>query len=231
MLACCAQDALAQVGIRRARSCGGWIEARVKVGIASAASEAWLTDYVSGFPPGPGLPLFFFELGAPLGLSELNAHQVAAVHMDDSGADLPAHLARRIHQRWHIGSILRSATAGGREHEYEDDGHGLVHGSPFRFRRHAAPELRELTSKRRIRAARPARCDKIPHQRAMNRAAWGNRPRSPLPPTPRALKRPFPLFHPSLRFLALHLRLEALRHFPLSGDFFAARPNACAQAR
>src|SRR2546421_10754654 len=48
MLACCAQDALAQVGIRRARSCGRWIEARVKVGIASAASEAWLTDYLSG---------------------------------------------------------------------------------------------------------------------------------------------------------------------------------------
>src|SRR5256885_14726782 len=48
MLACCAQDALAQVGIRRARSCGRWIEARVKVGIASTASEAWLTDYLSG---------------------------------------------------------------------------------------------------------------------------------------------------------------------------------------
>src|SRR5213078_3944063 len=158
--------------------------------------EALTLGALLGFPPGPGLPLFFFELGAPLGLSELNAHQVAAVHMDDSGADLPAHLARRIHQRWHIGSILRSATAGGREHEYEDDGHGLVHGSPFRFRRHAAPELRELTSKRRIRAARLARCDKIPHQRAMNRAAWGDRPRSPLPPPPRALKRPFPLFHP-----------------------------------
>src|SRR5690349_6374540 len=40
----------------------------------------------------------------------------------------------------------------------------LFMAPPFRLRRRAAPELRELISKRRIRAARPARCDKIPHQ-------------------------------------------------------------------
>src|SRR2546429_2821579 len=61
-----------------------------------------------GFPPGPGLPLFFFELGAPLGLSELNAHQVAAVHMDDSGTDLPAHLARRRSEERRVGKECRS---------------------------------------------------------------------------------------------------------------------------
>src|SRR3989475_12063749 len=46
--------------------------------------EALARGALLGFPAGPGLPLFFFELGAPLGLSELNAHQVAAVHMDRS---------------------------------------------------------------------------------------------------------------------------------------------------
>src|SRR2546427_9504853 len=61
--------------------------------------------------------------------------------------------------------------------------------------------------------------------------AGNDRPRSPLPPTPRALKRPFPLFHPSLRLLALHFRLEALRHFPLLRDFLAALPHPASEAR
>src|SRR5687768_14156493 len=85
-----------------------------------------------GLPLGPGLPFCFGDLGAALGLSDLTAHQVAAVVNDRSAAVLLAHLARRIHRR-HVGSILRFATAAGREHEDEDDGHVLVHGSPFTF--------------------------------------------------------------------------------------------------
>src|SRR5207247_6880031 len=61
--------------------------------------EALACGALLGFPPGPGLPLFFFALGAPLGLTDLCAPPVAAVHMDGSGADLPAHLARRIPRR------------------------------------------------------------------------------------------------------------------------------------
>src|SRR5437773_1007107 len=68
---------------------------------------------------------------AALALSDLTAHQVAAVGIDGSAAVLLAHLARRIHRR--VGSILRLATAAGREHEEEDDGYVLVHGSPFRL--------------------------------------------------------------------------------------------------
>src|SRR5258708_18292118 len=67
--------------------------------------------------------------------------------------------------------------------------------------------------------------------KADKKMAGNNRPRSPLPPTPRALKRPFPLFHPSLRLLALHFRLEALRHFPLFRDFLASPPPAGGHAR
>src|SRR5919109_780975 len=89
-----------------------------------------------GFPPGPGLPLFFRDLGAALGLSDLTAHQVAAVGDNRSAAVLLAYLARRIHRR-RVGSILRFATAAGREHEEEDDGYVLIHGSPFRFGRRA----------------------------------------------------------------------------------------------
>src|SRR5260221_9081105 len=54
---------------------------------------------------------------------------------------------------------------------------------------------------------------------------------SPLLPTPRPLQRPLPLAHPSLRFLALHLRLEALRYFPLLRDFLAALPHPPRKAR
>ena len=79
--------------------------------------------------------------------------------IDRSAAVLLAHLARRIHRRRR--PYCDVATAASREHEEEDDGYVLVHGSPFRFGRRAAPELRELTSKRRIRAARSARCDTI----------------------------------------------------------------------
>src|SRR6267143_977913 len=132
--------------------------------------EALALGALLGFPPGPGLPLFFCDLGTALGPSDLTAHQVAAVGIDGSAAVLLAHLARRIHRR-PVGSILRFATAAGREYEEEDDGYVLVHGSPFRFGRRAAPELREFTSKRRIRAARPARCDTIPTSAATPRAS------------------------------------------------------------
>src|SRR6267154_4738947 len=45
-----------------------------------------------------------------------------------------------------------------------------------------------------------------------------NRPHSPLSPTPRPLERALPLSHPPLGLLALHLRLEALRDFPLRSE-------------
>src|SRR5580765_2247936 len=61
--------------------------------------EALKRGALLGFPPGPGLPLFFCDPGAALGLSDLTAHQVAAVVNDRSGAILLAHLARRIHRR------------------------------------------------------------------------------------------------------------------------------------
>src|SRR2546425_488698 len=70
-----------------------------------------------------------------------------------------------------------------------------------------------------------------PQSKADKEMAGNNRPRSPLSPTPRALKRPFPLFHPSLRLLALHFRLEALRDFPLLRDFLAALPHPGSEAR
>src|SRR5256885_10452020 len=54
---------------------------------------------------------------------------------------------------------------------------------------------------------------------------------SPLPPTPRPLERALPLFHPPLRLLALHPRLEPLRDFPLLRDFLAARPHSGGQSR
>src|SRR5882672_1642679 len=56
-------------------------------------------------------------------------------------------------------------------------------------------------------------------------------PALPLLPTPRPLERTLPLFHPPHRLFALHLRLEALRDFPLFRDFLAARPHATGQAR
>src|SRR2546422_4948667 len=50
--------------------------------------EALARGALLGFPPGPGLPLFFRDLGAALGLSDLTAHQVAAVGIDGSAAVL-----------------------------------------------------------------------------------------------------------------------------------------------
>src|ERR1043165_1632619 len=99
-----------------------------------------------GLPAGLGLAFFFRGQGATLARAELTAQQVAtAVGLDLFRAVLLVYLALRIHRRRHRGSILRSAAAG-REHEdeAEDDGHVLVHGSPFRFPRRAAPELFEL---------------------------------------------------------------------------------------
>ena len=114
--------------------------------------EALARGALLGFLSGPGLPLFFRDLGAALGLGDLTAHQVAAAGIDRPAAVLLAHPARRIHRR-REGSFLRSAAAARREHEEEGYGYVLVHGSPFKS-----------TSKRRIRAARPARCDTIPTQ-------------------------------------------------------------------
>jgi len=85
--------------------------------------------------------------------------------------DLPAHLARRIHRRWHIAPSCDLLLQGAASTRTRTTVMFLVHGSPFRFRRRAAPELRELTSKRRIRAARPARCDKNPASAAMPRCS------------------------------------------------------------
>src|SRR5207248_10542807 len=93
--------------------------------------EALALGALLGFPPGPGLPLFLRDPGAALGLGNLTAHQVA-VGIDGFGALLLAHLASRIHRR-QIGSILRCAAAASRDHEKEDDGYVLVHGSPFRL--------------------------------------------------------------------------------------------------
>ncbi len=91
--------------------------------------EALALGALLGFPPGPGLPLFFGHPGAALGLSDLTASQVAAVGIERSAAVLLAHLARRIHRR-RVGCILRPAAAAGREHEEEeDDAYVLIHGS------------------------------------------------------------------------------------------------------
>src|SRR5712691_11041152 len=54
---------------------------------------------------------------------------------------------------------------------------------------------------------------------------------SSLLPAPGAFQRPPPFSRPLLGLLALHLRLEALRDFPLSRDFLAALPHAGGQAR
>src|SRR5205085_2888862 len=96
--------------------------------------EALARGALLGFPPGPGLPLLFRDLGAAFGLGDLAAHQVAAVVNDRVKAVLLAHLARRIHRR-RVACILRFGTgiAAGREHEEEDGGYVLVHGSPFRL--------------------------------------------------------------------------------------------------
>src|SRR5690606_12310965 len=46
--------------------------------------EALARGALLGFPPGPGLPLFFRDLGAALGLSDLTAQQVTAVGIERS---------------------------------------------------------------------------------------------------------------------------------------------------
>ncbi|HZF19813.1 MAG TPA: hypothetical protein VE008_08920, partial [Burkholderiales bacterium] len=62
--------------------------------------EALARGALLGFLPGPSLPLLFRDPGAAIGLSFVAAQQVAAVGgIDLSDADLPAHLARRIHRR------------------------------------------------------------------------------------------------------------------------------------
>ena len=81
--------------------------------------EALARGALLGFLPGLGLPLFLRDPGAALPLSDLTAQQVGAIGIDLSAAVLLAHLARRIHRR-RRGSILRFATAAGREHEEED---------------------------------------------------------------------------------------------------------------
>src|SRR5258708_17376475 len=53
----------------------------------------------------------------------------------------------------------------------------------------------------------------------------------PCPPPFPLSPPPPPLSHPPLGFLALHLRLEALRYFPLLRDFLAALPHAGSEAR
>src|SRR5882762_11532199 len=55
-------------------------------------------------------------------------------------------------------------------------------------------------------------------------------PPLPLLPSPRPLERTLPLLDPLLRFLALHLRLEAFRDSPLFRDFLAALPHSGGQA-
>jgi hypothetical protein len=114
--------------------------------LGALALEALALGALRGFLPGLGLPLSFRGHAAALALADVTAQQVAtAVGLDLFRAVLLVHLALRIHRR-HVDSILRSATAG-REGEGEGDGDGnvLVHDSPFRVRRRAAPELFELT--------------------------------------------------------------------------------------
>jgi len=48
VLACCAQDALAEITVRGARSCGAWIEARTQGGISAFAAQDWVIGYLSG---------------------------------------------------------------------------------------------------------------------------------------------------------------------------------------
>jgi len=100
--------------------------------------EALALGALRGFPPGPREALLFLGHGAALGLADLAAQQVAAIVGDGLGAVLLAHLARLVERR-HGACVPRAAAAAGREHEEEDDGEALVHGSPFRFGRRAPP--------------------------------------------------------------------------------------------
>src|SRR5688500_5772958 len=145
--------------LRLAQLAGGLFPGEL---LGALTLEALARGALLGFLAGPGLALLFRGPGAALGLGDLAAHQVAAVGIDGPAAVLLAHPARRVHRR-REGSLPRVAAAAGREQEEEDPRYVLLHGSPFRFL---------VASKRRIRAARLARCDTIPTGGAARTSAW-----------------------------------------------------------